>query len=211
MALAAGVAASASAQEATFGVRAGLNLSKVAVSGEAVDGNLTTDNLAGFHVGVVADIKLNEHFYFQPGLMFSTKGGKESESALGVSVTTTMNPSYIELPLMLSLKLPLGDDVAVRINAGPYAAYGLFGKAKIEAGSTSVELDLFEKVEGADKAMLKRLDYGVGFSGGVEFKQLYLGVSYDFGLANLLNVDDADNAKMKYVNQTIGISLGYNF
>jgi hypothetical protein len=194
MAFVAGMAISANA-EVTFGVRAGVNMSKMEFMDE------TLDNLIGFHVGAVADIKITDLFYFQPGLMFTTKGGKVEEGGGTLSVT----PYYLELPLMLSCRISLTDDLALRINAGPYAAFGVAGKVKADEGDG---VDIFGDKDGAWD--LKRLDFGVGFGGGLEFKQFYLGVTYDLGLANIAAKDAAD-AGFKVKNQTLGITLGYNF
>lgn len=205
----------ATAQGVKFGARAGLNLSKMAMnSGDEDNEAPELDNLVGFHVGVVADIKLHDLLYFQPGLMFSTKGAKKSESMMGLAdYEISFNPSYLELPLMLSFKYSFTNDFAVRVNAGPYAAFGLFGKYKMKTtamGQTNEDsIDLFTKEEGEDEAMFKRFDAGLGFGGGVEFKQFYLGVNYDLGLTNIGNNGDNSDATAK--NRTIGISLGYNF
>jgi hypothetical protein len=142
--------------------------------------------------------------------MLSTKGGKQSED----DQTITLTPYYLEVPIMLSLKAALSNDMALRVNAGPYLAYGLGGKGKMsskEMGSVEVGIDLFGEELG-----FKRFDAGIGFGGGLEIKQFYLGVTYDLGLANIMPSNDDDildygDYKITMKNKTLSISLGYNF
>jgi len=186
------VAVNASAQDGvTFGLRGGLNLSKQTVS--IGDHSASSDTLAGFHVGAIADIKFNDAFYFQPGVMLSTKGAKSGDDK-----TTLYN---LEVPLMFSGKISVADDVAVRINAGPYIGFGLFGSD-----------------EAYGDGGYKRFDGGIGFGGGVEFSKYYIGVNYNLGLVNLAPDSLVDSMKdffevndFKIKNRTVAITFGYNF
>ncbi len=189
-ALCVGVAATSAAQEVKFGARAGLNVSKLKFENES------TDSRVGFHLGAVADIKLMDMLYFQPGAMLSLKGGKESNG----NTTVKMNATYLELPLMLSGKLELNSDLAVRANFGPYIGLGLGGQYKAEANDNEQKQDLFSD------DFLKRFDLGLGIGAGVEYTQFYLGLGYNFGLTNISQDDDG-----KAKNGTFYISVGYNF
>ncbi|MGV1002788.1 outer membrane beta-barrel protein [Empedobacter falsenii] len=55
-----------------FGAKAGLNVSNL--SGD----NQNADAKVGFHVGGYANIKFAEKFAFQPELLYSAQGAKES-------------------------------------------------------------------------------------------------------------------------------------
>ena len=58
----------ANAQEVKFGVKAGLNMSTV--QGGYYSGAVKP----GFHIGGLAEIKLNDKFAIQPELLYSLKG-----------------------------------------------------------------------------------------------------------------------------------------
>src|ERR1700710_517870 len=114
------------AQTTTFGIKAGVNFSKLTSSGDG--GSISTQSLTGFHIGVVVDAGINDNFSFQPGLLFSTKGGKSSFSgdvdgqSFSGSAKITLN--YIEVPINFLYKVPAGDG-KVFFGAGPYLGYGL--------------------------------------------------------------------------------------
>jgi len=61
------------AQEATFGIKAGLNFSKF---GQDVD----VDGRTGFHIGGIADIPIKEKLHIQPEVQFSAEGSEDIEA-----------------------------------------------------------------------------------------------------------------------------------
>jgi len=97
-----------------LGIRAGLNLADVngKTNGESVS-DISKSRL-GFHAGLVADITFADNFYFQPGLLFSTKGFKIEESQdIGfgfgtITTSVTANVSYLEIPLNLGYRIDIG-------------------------------------------------------------------------------------------------------
>ena len=71
--------------------------------------------IIGYHAGVNVQIPVASEFYFQPGLLFSTKGAKNVSG----SVTNTTKLSYVELPLNMVYKGKLGNGF-VMVGFGPY-------------------------------------------------------------------------------------------
>jgi hypothetical protein len=221
----------------SFGVRAGLNLNSGTLSpgGDEKEPAMLLDNHIGFHAGVVADIAINQFLYFQPGVMFSTKGGimnyeDEYEYRNGDNYnysygkdTYTTNVYCIELPLMLSLKAPLTESLFLRANVGPYLDFGISGTFKTESegkyeyrssgynDSDSYKEDDSQDIYPSDKERGingKVFNFGIGVGGGLEFNSFYIGVSYYHGITNVL--DDKDDELEAY-DRTLGITLGYNF
>lgn len=141
--LAAGMMLTTKAQENGFGIRGGLNISN---AGGDFKNYLKDNELGdkksrvGFNLGVIYDYGFSEHFYLQPGLYFTTKGAKakysysEKEEDYSWSEETKykINLSYLEIPILASYRIALGDNVKWHINAGPYIAFGIGGKFKIE-------------------------------------------------------------------------------
>ncbi len=197
IALAVGVTANVVAQsEIKFGARAGLNFANL-----RSDDN-TSDARVGFHVGGVADIPFTliasddvmKYFYFQPGLMITTKGYKNE--IMGVSVKA--RPTYLELPLNFCFVYPINNDIRICANVGPYLAVGLLGKVKYDT-------DLITDYDYFSDDNAKRFDFGLNFGVSGEWAQYVLGLSYDLGLTDISHSD------INIKNGAFMITLGYNF
>lgn len=147
--------------------------------------------VTGFHVGLLVDMPLGDHFSIQPNVLYSTKGSASGESAVTLS--------YVELPINLFYNLPVGPGT-LRIGAGPYVAYGLSISGAKDA------------TFGSDVNQVNPLDYGA--RGAVQFQLtngLLVGAHYSFGMADLLNHSTNDNSGITLKNRSIGVSLGYAF
>ena len=182
-------AGQANAQEKpiTLGVKAGVNLSTF--GGDMKD----TKSAFKYQAGITADIHVTRNLYVLTGLEFQTKGAKyHSKSEASIKY----NPMYLQLPVHLGYKVRLAPEMNFVVNAGPYVAYGIGGKAKGDGSS--------EAVFGDNK--LKRLDYGVGGGIGVEFGKLCVNAGYDLGLRNISDMKSFD-----VKNRNAYMTLGYKF
>lgn len=178
------------AQELTWGVRAGMNISSAHMKAGGFTEN--SDSKIGFHVGAVLDWQILDAFYIQPGLQYSLKGMKWDDADL------KSNASYIELPILASYRFYLGgENTKLHVNAGPYLAMGIAGKSK--------DTDTGEKWDTFGDDGLKRFDVGLQFGVGVSFSKFYVGGSYQLGLMNIGRDD------IKYKNRNWMITLGYTF
>ena len=201
----------------TFGLRAGVNLQTI--NGKDIGGDkLEMDIVPRFHVGAVVNIPFAPDFYFQPGLLFSTKGAKSNNSFLGlVDFSVEYNISYIELPLNIVFKPALGNGHFV-LGFGPYLAYGVAGKAKFEINNVSTEekivfTDEHTSLIATDWKYFKALDYGGNLFFGYEMNNgISLQLNTQLGLAkiNAENKSLTDNDS-EFRNTGFGLSLGYNF
>jgi hypothetical protein len=196
----------------SFAILGGVNLQNL--NGKDMSGNkLNNDLLTGFHAGVNAQIPVAPEFYFQPGLMFSTKGAKN----IGV-LSSTYKLSYVELPLNFVYKALVGNGYFM-LGFGPYLAYGIGGKAIYEAGGVSVENDIEFKKEVASgdpltTVYVKPFDAGANLFFGYELPAgLFLQLNTQLGLLDIKPVDNRitgeNNSTLK--NTGYGLSLGYRF
>ncbi|MDY0102716.1 MAG: porin family protein [Lentimicrobium sp.] len=202
--------------KASFGIIGGVNFQNL--NGKDMDGDkLENDMIVGFHAGINVQLPIAPQFYFQPGFMFSTKGGENSTTLLGTTITSTYKLSYIELPLNLVYKGELSNGY-VLLGFGPYVAYGIGGKATIEGGAVTLESDIeFKKeVETGDPlttSYFKPLDAGANIFFGYELASgIFAQLDAQLGLINI-NPDDKrlpDN-KLAIKNTGFGLSLGYRF
>lgn len=199
-----------------FGILGGVNFQNL--NGKDYSGNkLENDMIVGFHAGVNVLIPIAPEFYFQPGLLFSTKGATNENVVLGTTITTTTNLSYIELPINLVYRGELGNGF-VLVGFGPYVGYGIGGKVSVEGGSVTLENDVeFKSVVETDDELLtpyfKAFDAGANVFAGYEMAGgLFMQLNAQLGLLNI-NPEDKriidDESSVK--NTGFGLSLGYRF
>lgn len=196
----------------SFGILGGVNFQTF--NGKDYDGDkLEYDMLIGFHAGVNVLIPLVPEFYFQPGLLFSTKGAKNTGSVM----TSTYSISSIELPLNLVYRASLGNGY-ILLGFGPYVSYGMMGKAKHEGGSLSYEADIEFKnvVETGDPlttSYFKAFDAGGNIFVGYEMAGgIFLQLNTQLGMLNIQPEDERRlNDESVTKNTGFGLSLGYRF
>jgi len=178
-----------------FGVRGGFNLSNVLIK---YDGETWSDDFKmkpGFHIGPTMEIPLSEVVSIDGALLYTTKGTKMKESETYQNTTyeykstTTLN--YLELPVNLKVKFDIGSIIGFGA-IGPYFGYALSGKSKYEEsinGNSSSETEDIDFDEDGD---LKRFDFGMGFTGGIEVGKMQFGINYGLGLSNISQYSDDD-------------------
>jgi len=185
----------------SFGILGGVNFQNL--NGKLSSGDkLENDMLLGFHGGVNVQVPIAPEFYFQPGLMFATKGAKDTYTILGAEFTDEIKINYIEMPLNLVYKASLGNGFFM-LGFGPYVAYGISGKQVFEGKDITFE-------RGVD---YNALDAGANIFAGFETAGgLFMQLDTQFGMMNI-NPDDenssTDQATAK--NTGFGLSLGYRF
>lgn len=211
--LIAGFTAQSQAQGISFGLRAGFDMQNI--NGKDSDGDaLELDLVPRFNLGAVVEIPVAPDFYFQPALLFSTKGAKTGDEFLGQTIELEYNLGYIELPLSLLYKPVLGNGRFI-LGFGPYLGYGITGKATYTLNSTTTEEDIewTNEYEGTGTlAQFKPFDFGANVFFGYELAMgLSFQVNTQLGLAKI-NPDSGDGDDEASLNNTgFGISLGYNF
>ena len=205
----------ANAQEkskVSLGILGGLNFQNL--NGKDVGGDkLENDMLLGFHGGVNVQIPIAPEFYFQPGIMYSSKGAKNTSG----SIKSTTKLNYIEVPLDFVYKASLGKGFFM-LGFGPYVSYGMSGNVKTVSGSVTLNRDVKFKsvVETGDNILVpyyKAFDAGANIFVGYEMASgLFLQLDTEFGMLNInpeykILSDDKSSTK----NTGFGLSLGYRF
>ena len=182
-----------------FGIVGGMNVSKTSSS--------LFSSKIGFHIGAKAEINLSKSvngLYFEPEALLSLKGGKVDWGDLG---SMSINPFYLEIPLKIGYKYAVNDNFKLIGKAGPYLAYGLFGKEIDNYGPDGTEkYDLFT---GSDP--INRFDAGFGFNLGVEIQNKFqVFVGNDWGLIPLFEDNDPEYIDLgsgaKNINLTLSLS-----
>lgn len=206
-------------------IRAGVNLANVSVT---ENGRVDEANqLTSFQVGVLTDIGLgSKYLVLQPGILYTGKGSKVQKGTAGQAgyFKQTFNPTYLELPVNLLFKAPIGSTSRFFAGAGPYVAMGIGGKTKTEGtraltGDYSFERDIkfsnddpttFGQEEGTGLGVIRRFDYGLNGTAGIEGKSAVLSVNYGLGMAKLqsgTNNNADNNNKHRVLSFTLGIKI----
>jgi hypothetical protein len=196
----------------SVGVLGGVNFQNL--NGKSSSGDVLENTMIpGFHAGLNLQIPVAPEFYFEPGLLFTTKGAKKPGSIL----TATTSLSYIEMPLNFLYKGSLGSGF-ILVAVGPYVGYAIKGNVKYEGGAVTVDSPVkFQNVvELTDSPLVpyyRALDAGANISFGYEMKSgIFAKVNAQLGMINInpeykLLSDDKSAVK----NTGFGVSLGYQF
>lgn len=202
-------------------LKGGVNLANVTITNDgSVDDNKM---ITSFQVGFSGNIKVLPFLFFQPGILFTGKGSKtqSGETTDATYYRATTNPYYIEVPANFVLKTP--GPIRFFAGAGPYIAIGVSGKNKVDgkllgnpfSSEKSIEWSnddpsTLNYEEGAGYGIMKRFDYGLNGTAGIETKNIILGANYGFGLAKLQSGSNSsadDKNKHRVLSFTVGIKL----
>lgn len=196
-----------------LGAKAGLNLSTIHSKNRYSNIKLSP----GFHIGVTAELPIDEIFTFNPELLLTSKGHifnpKEDDIGNGqtLDIKQKDNIYYLEIPLIAKTTFKIGKN-KIYFNLGPYLSIGLFGNIAYESKSSIDFANSSTKTKitwgGENYPSYNRFDYGITSGGGFEIKAFRIGLSYDLGLANTIPNTLNDT---KTTNRVIGISVGYKF
>lgn len=175
-----------------FGVKGGLNLSKVSFSD--VGENFKKDNFTGFFIGPMAEFNIPIVGLGVDGaLLFSQRGIKIDGR--------TIKQNGLDIPINLKYNIGLGSMLAIYVAAGP-DFYFDFEKNKQIWNSKDMELR-------TDK---KRTEVGINLGAGVKLvNHLQIGFNYNIPLGDTAKiiVDDAEEAS--YKTKTWQVSVAYIF
>ena len=194
----------------SFAILGGVNFQNL--NGKDMFGDkLVNKMIIGYHAGFNIQLPVAPQFFFQPGLLLSTKGAENK------ALISTYKLSYIEMPLNFVYKGSLGNG-NIMIGFGPYIAYGIAGKATIESGSVTLKTDIKYKnvVEIGDPILttyFRAFDAGGNIFVGYEMAGgIFLQLNSQFGMIEInpeYKLFTTDKSSVK--NTGFGLSLGYKF
>ncbi len=182
---------------AIVGVRAGINLS-------GQDGVPTSKLVkVGFNIGVTVDFRLSDEMYLLTGLEYTVKGANSKDylDSGGAVSSRKESPAYLQLPLHVGYLLPINRDFRLMFHVGPFMAYGLGGKVKIDEPTFGKSEDNYFGIG------VSKFDWGLGAGINAEYDRYVLAIGYDRGLRNF--APEYNDGKARTRNMYI--SLGYLF
>ncbi len=168
-----------------FGQIFGLNLSEMIYTS---DGKSYTPSISpGIHFGGQIEMQIRRNLFFEPGLVFSSKGAVFKSDSGQFSIS----PIYLEIPAILSYSIG-SELLKVTLEAGPYFACGIGGNTLVSGGQ-------FKNISyGSEESDdLSRFDIGIKSGAGLSIKGFLIAVEYEFGLTNIApyakNLNDIEN------------------
>jgi hypothetical protein len=193
------IAASATTATSQFAFEGGLNAAKLGITIGGRD-FVTTFKL-GAAIGILADLEVDQHIFFQPGLFLRTGGAKLTNPTGDYNITSTDLQFYIQYKT--------GDRCSRRffMGAGPCISFytsGSFSYAK-NGNIPAAFGDLRIGPNAEDD--LKNRGLGIGFNiGYLPKRHSYFKANFVMGLSNLKPVGDADN---KIKSLSAGLTYGF--
>jgi len=178
------------AQSSKIGFKVGLNVNHISSNDHDIKHDLKPR--PSLHLGLIADFEMSKSLSFQPQLLFSGRGAKESHG------------DHSDVIAFNSLELPLNfvyrknSSKGLFVGMGPSLGYNLNGKIKGHDESENIEF-------GSAEGEIKRFDVGVNALLGYQVsKKFLISANYNLGLSNWSNMSSST-----WRNNIAGISIGY--
>ena len=131
------------------GIMVGLNLSSFYGSGSR-----GTEIKTGIGGGGFVRFNVSPVFAIQPELLYSMKGAEGSE--LGFTFKSIL--TYVEIPVLLRVSIPVKGSVVPALFAGPVAGFNISSRLHAETVDGSITFDI-------DNARI--FDFGLALGGGI--------------------------------------------
>jgi hypothetical protein len=181
-------AAVASAQ-VQFGIKAGVNIANVTLSGD--NSGVSFDSKTDFHAGVLASLPLFSDFHLQPEILYSGQGASASASG----TTVKLNYGYLNIPVLFKYQHESG----LFAETGPQVGFLL--SAKEDADGQTIDA----------KSDTQSTDFSWAFGIGYKIPEINLGIDarYNLGLTNLAKGSQSGEGTAK--NSVFQIGLFYMF
>ena len=188
---------SASAQNFSYGLKGGLNLSTISKAEGA-------KMKPSIYAGAFAEYKFNDYFGISPELIYSRQGTTTSIKDEFEDMKSQVRLNYINVPVLAkiyladALSLDLGPQVGFLIGAKSYA------KGTIEGEKVDGTTDVKKAFQSVDFSFGMGLTYNIG--------KFLVQARYNLGLTDTAKyADGEEKSKDKYRNNVIQVGVGYRF
>lgn len=203
-----------SAQNPYFGLKAGVNFSKMVLKDNSGRQSKLLNYSPGFNAGVTMDYRIIPEVTVNASLLITQKGYAERnvEDFQGETIKSfeALQLYYVELPIYAKHEIDLGA-LDVFVGAGGFVGYGYWGKYRWRReGGGEVEWGKGDVYWGEDPDLhdFKYWDYGVSLNGGVKFENFVLDFGYNYSIPNIsANTDNGQVAR----NRVLYASFNYFF
>lgn len=178
------------AQGLDFGVKGGVNVATVDVSGDSDTPSF--DPRIGLVAGGFVRLPITTWLAVQGEGLYAEKGARFADS--GVDARLVL--SYLEVPVLARIRLTR----LFYANVGPSMGFLLQAKARTRFSGSTEDIDISDDVQS--------FDFGLAMGGGVEVGRVIVDGRYTLGLRDA-DKDTTDTSTMK--NRTISFTAGFRF
>ncbi len=164
------------------------------------------DPRTSIHIGLAAEIPINEYLAIQPELLYSFQGVKYDSEEPNFE-KETLKLDYIYLPVILKY-YPFYLAPGFSIEAGPQVGYSMTAerelKNTVNGGTEKSDIDV--------KDIISDIDFGANFGVGYQFEVgFFLQARYSLGLSNIIDIEGFDDSNFSQQNSIIQVSTGFKF
>lgn len=192
----------------SIGAKAGLNMANATFDPD-LPGSVTKSSRTGFQFGGALAVGFAPMFALQVEPMFQSGGSEIS----GPGGKITFKTSFIEVPILFKVNIPVPGSVTPYAFVGPNIAFVMSSKQLAEiTGFASNETDI--------KDQTSSINFSLDIGAGAGFKvapltTVTLDVRYSLGLANLLNDQGKQSTGYNSIKSTgfqilAGVMFGLN-
>jgi hypothetical protein len=163
-----------------FGVQVGLAVTSLPHAGQVFDQIVHLDSSEsssrfGLAGGGYIRFPITPDLGFEPGALFVMKGVQLTEKNGKGTVNVRIN--YLDVPLLIRWRIPLGSDYTSNVFVGPSFGVKLSSSGKLEGPNGSLEADV-------DPA-IKSLDVGLTFGIGIVRQRYLFDARFTAGLTDV--------------------------
>lgn len=213
----------------TFGIRTGVNTSNLSDNRSSSMSDLRSARnqwKAGFSIGAVADINIRNFLVLQPGLFIQTRNHSYNYTMVSENanywgnIEGNRSSSYIQIPILASLRKDFTEELQVQVDFGPYFMWGIGGEDEQKCYEVDFDAPEPEKINSyyhetdyfGDKGAVKGYDWGFKMGASVVImKHYYVGVHYEAGCRNILKTPEGSKHEYSGRNKAWNFTIGYNF
>lgn len=173
-----------------------------------------------FHAGVFADLPFSykSPVHFQPALIYSGKGRKMSTPPTSVLnslenqnvqyVHKQQFLNYVDIPLNIVLKFPMGKNSNFFFGGGPQPSFLIGGKetTKVDDGSSQIG-DTQKPKKGSGNWEYKGLDFGLNGLVGIEAGRIVVSINYSRSFSNFYTTPYGGSFRHNIIGGSIGFYL----
>lgn len=198
----------ASAQDASFGITGGPAVNTVLADNSDYKDAVSARTL--YSVGLQLDYEFHEVVSIAPELLFSRRGWHSEFDAGIASAESEWRISYLELPLLVRIGLPLFDTVAPKLLLGPHAALFIDGQVDGDSQIFGFSGSDTDDISSDD---VNDLQFGVTAGAGVDvnFDEFILtsDIRYMRNFTGIFETDDSDDDNIYHTSWSLMIGVLY--
>ncbi|MGM0555232.1 MAG: porin family protein [Myxococcota bacterium] len=196
------------AQDAKFGIIAGPSTNTVLADNS--DYKDAVDPVTLYSVGIQLDYEFHDFISVTPEILFSRRGWHDEFGGSIASAETDYRISYLEVPLLLRVGVPIGDVIAPKLLVGPHGALFIDGQTDGSAQVFGIGGDDTNDISSDD---VNDLQFGITAGAGVDIKFDDLIVTTDIrymrNFTGIWETDERDDDNIYHASWSLMLGVLY--